>query len=110
MYARLAEETSDPEAKALFRYLEEYEIIHQQLLEAQRTILTAANENKKIKTPNWSKLIQSKSNPIGQENHGQLPLDMAAAKGIIKVLKEANDELSQRQNMHELDFGTFELV
>ena len=105
MYVRLAEETSDPEAKALFKHLAEYEAMHQQFLEAERLVLAAGDGNHRGRSFHWFDLMQEESNISDEEGSVALPLNLAAARDIIELLKTANNELSKRQNAHERELA-----
>jgi len=105
MYVRLAEETSDPEAKALFKHLAEYETMHQQFLEAERLALTGGDGSNEGRSFHWSELMQEESNTSDEEGSVALPLNLAAARDVIKLLKEVNRELSQRQSIHERELA-----
>ncbi|MBD3181386.1 SpoIIE family protein phosphatase [Candidatus Poribacteria bacterium] len=108
MYTRLAEETSDEEAKALFSYLERYEEMHQSFLEAERTALAAAKNDGGGRPSHWLKILHDEINEQTGENNesvDQVYLDLAATKGIAQILKNANDELQNKQARYEQELS-----
>jgi sigma-B regulation protein RsbU (phosphoserine phosphatase) len=111
MYTEFAEETSDAEAKSLFNYLVEYELTHQQLLEAERRALAAAHEGKQGRPSHWLRLLREElSNvPATDGNVGgdlaQMRLTLSAAESVAKILKNANEELSRRQVRYEQELA-----
>jgi serine phosphatase RsbU (regulator of sigma subunit) len=111
MYNRLASETSDAEARSLFEYLIEYETIHQQFLEAERRSLSIAERSKEGKPSHWLKLLRDelgKSAPVSEKTDSDLiemQLSLLAAENIAKILKDANEELSSRQNRYEQELA-----
>ncbi len=108
MYDRLAEETSDADVRALFSYLAEFETMHQQFLEAERKSLLAAREDQQGRPSHWLKLLREKLNANAATEGSELEqtkLDLSAAEGIAKILKNANEELSQRQARYEQELA-----
>ena len=108
MYDRLAEETSDVEIRALFSYLAEYEIMHKQFLEAERKALMAAHGDEEGRPSHWLKLLKEKLGADGitdDSEFGQVELELAAAESVAKILKNANEELSQKQAKYERELA-----
>ena len=109
MYTRLAAEASDAEVKALFGYLEEFEIMHQRFLEAEQLAWAATNGEKQGKPSHWLKLLKEKlqlpvDGTAGTEME-QARLSLAAAESIAKILRNANEELSQKQSYYEQELA-----
>ena len=108
MYDRLAEETSDAEIRAFFSYLAEYEIMHQQFLEAERKALMAAHGDEEGRPSHWLKLLREKLGADGitdDSEFGQVELELAAAESVAKILRNANEELSQKQAQYERELA-----
>lgn len=108
MYDRLAEETPDADVRALFSYLAEFETMHQQFLEAERKSLLAAREDQQGRPSHWLKLLREKLNANAATEGSELEqtkLALSAAEGIAKILKNANEELSQRQARYEQELA-----
>jgi len=112
MYARLARETSDAEAKALFDYLAKYESMHQSFLESERSALTATQEDGRGRPSHWLGLLEEEiesgvneaDNAISSDL-AKIKLELYAAKGIAEILKDANTELSQRQARYDQELA-----
>lgn len=108
MYARLAQETSDAKAKALFNYLAKYESMHQRFLESERSALTAIQEDGRGRPSHWLGLLEEEldsgiyeaDDAMGSDL-AKMKLELYAAQGIAEILKDANTELSQRQARYE---------
>lgn len=112
MYEELAEQASDPEVKALFSYLAEYEVMHQRFLEAERTALKAAQGDDTGRPSHWLKILREEVNTgLGstpETTDGgleQVRLNLTAAESIARILKNANDELSRKQARYEQELG-----
>jgi len=111
MYAKLAEEMPDAETKALFTYLAEYEVMHQQFLEAERKALMAASGDEKGRPSHWLKLVRERlvNSPASDEAEDsdleKIRLDLSATEGVAKILKNANEELSKRQARYDQELA-----
>ena len=108
MYDRLAEETSDAEIQALFSYLAEYEMMHKQLLEAELKALMATHGEKEGRPSHWLKLLKEKFGAAGitdDSEFGQAKLELVATESIAKILKNANEKLSQKQAQYERELS-----
>ena len=104
MYSRLAEEIPDAEIQALFSYLAEYELMHQQFLEAERKSLMIASGSEEGRPSHWLKLLREKLDADatnGESELDQARLELSAAEGVAKILRNANEELSRRQARYE---------
>lgn len=112
MYARFAKEASDAEVRSLFNYLTEYELAHQRFLEAERRALAAAQDDKRGRPSHWLRLLREElsrgdahiapaTNGAGDGDLAQVRLNLAAAESVAKILKNANEELSQKQARYE---------
>jgi serine phosphatase RsbU (regulator of sigma subunit) len=111
MYSRFAEETTGAEAKSLFKYLAEYEVMHQQFLEAERRALVAAQGDERGKPSHWLKLLREELGTddtvtgTADRDLVQYRLSLSAAESVAKILKDANEELSQRQARYERELA-----
>jgi serine phosphatase RsbU (regulator of sigma subunit) len=115
MYARLAEEVSDPEAKSLFSYLAEREIAHHQFLEAEFRALAAARDDKRGRPSHWLKQLGEEvqavlgSTAANGETAATDPercrLNLFIAENIAKTLENANAELLQKQARYEQELA-----
>jgi sigma-B regulation protein RsbU (phosphoserine phosphatase) len=105
MYRKMAEEVTDPEVKSLFNFFAGYEITHQRFLEAELRALESANGDKEGTPSHWLQLlnekIQLQSNGSIESDFNQIRLNLAAAESIAKILREANEELLDKQVRYE---------
>ena len=108
MYEKLAEEASDAETRALFSYLVEYEMMHQQFLEAELKALMAARGEEEGRPSHWLKLLKEKLGVTcitNDSEFGQAGRELAAAESVARTLKSANEELSQKQDQYERELA-----
>ena len=122
MYVELAEGASDAEVRSLFDYLAEYETAHQNFLEAELKALAAAQKDKRGMPSHWLRLLREEVGadlkPAGTDtaHHvstdrvldsdlAQMRLSLSAAEAVAKVLRNANEELSQKQARYEQELA-----
>jgi len=112
MYTKHAEEASEPEMKQFFKYLAEYEAMHQRLLEAELKAFTTAQKDKEGRPSNWLRLLREELNmgsainvpaidEISEMSPEQCKLNLSVTEHIAKILEDANEELLQQQVRHE---------
>ncbi len=105
MYEKLASEATNPEVKSLFNHLAQYEITHQQFLEAEMRALQSSNSDPDGMPSHWLEIMDEKLelSPDISENWNlqQLKISLYAAQNLSKILKSANDELLKKQVRYE---------
>lgn len=105
MYERLSAEAINLEVKSLFSHLAQYELAHQQFLEAEMRSLQSSNGDPDGMPSHWLDIMDEKLNlgPDISENEDlqQLKISLYAAQNLSKILKAANDELFKKQVRYE---------
>lgn len=105
MYERLSAEATNLEVKSLYSHLAQYELAHQQFLEAEMRSLQSSNGDPDGMPSYWLDIMDEKLNlgPDISENEDlqQLKISLYAAQNLSKILKAANDELLKKQVRYE---------
>jgi len=116
MYARLAEEVSDAEAKSFFDYLAGCETAHHQFLEAELEALLAAQGSKRKRPSHWLKILREELSMCGTTaiptTDGTVDIDVTQCKlklsiteNVAKMLENANEKLLQKQIRYEQELA-----
>lgn len=105
MYQKLSAEATNAEVKSLFEHLAQYELTHQQFLEAEMRALQASNGDPDGMPSHWLELIDKKLELKLDNSESmdlqQLKISLYAAENLSKILKSANDELLKKQVRYE---------
>lgn len=116
MYARLAEEVSDAEAKSFFNYLAGCETAHHQFLEAELEASLAAQVGKRKKPSHWLKRLREELSMCGAiaipTTDGTVDIDVTQCKlklsiteNVAKMLENTNEKLLQKQIRYEQELA-----
>lgn len=105
MYEKLSAEATNPEVQSLFKHLAQYELTHQQFLEAEMRALQASNGDPDGMPSHWLEIIDEelelKLDNSENMDLQQLRISLYAAENLSRILKSANDELLKKQVRYE---------
>lgn len=116
MYARLAEEVSDAEAKSFFSYLAGCEIVYHQFLEAELRALSVAQGDKHGRPSRWLRILREEFRVGGgigiPATDGTVGIDLTQCKlklsiteNVAKMLESTNEELLQKKIRYEQELA-----
>ena len=116
VYARLAEEVSDAEAKSFFSYLAGCETAHHQFLEAELRALSVAQGDKHGRPSRWLRLLREEFSTGGGSGipatDGTVSIDLTQCRlklciteNVTKILENTNEELLQKQIRYEQELA-----
>jgi sigma-B regulation protein RsbU (phosphoserine phosphatase) len=106
-YINFSKGAGDAEVKALFRQIADDEKAHEEILRAELQALKETHQEQTKRPSYWMQLVQKDSDaelPKELKNK-EIQRYLLSSKRVNKILKEANDELVQKQIRQEQELA-----
>jgi len=105
-YIKFSEEADNAEVRALFRQIADDEKAHEEILDTELQALKEAQQEQTRRPSYWMQLVQKDNGlDLPQVENVEIQRYLLSCRRVNKMLKEANDELVQKQIRQEQELA-----